>query len=490
MKWFLLSGKSFKTIALFSLLFLTWGEIKAQSTSESAEPAPSPSNTVPAPQVQPTRVVVIPIQGDIDASIIYIIRRGVKEALEQKADALVLHMDTYGGRVDKTEEITRILRKFEPQEKTYTFIDTKAISAGAYIASATRHIHMAPASVIGAAVPVMMAPGGQAQPVNTSYEEKIKSALRGLVRANAEIHGHNPEVFDAMIDSDQGLEVGGVKILEPGKVLTLTSQEAERKVGTSDRSLLSAGTVDNLDVLLKQIGGDNVEVIQIEPTGMEHVARFLVSISSLLIAAALLFGYIEFKTPGFGVFGGLAAVFAMLFFFGHYIAGLSGYEFLVLFLIGVTLIVIELVLFPGTLVAGLIGFVLVMIALLRAMVDVYPNDTTVLPPLPDLQSPMETLGLALVLALLGMWLMSRVLPRTPMYARLVLEGSNAVVTPTLTMPLTSGMRGVASTPLRPSGTADFGQGPVDVVSEGGFIPANTEVSIIEISGSRVVVTKL
>jgi len=475
---------------LFGLTLFLLGSAVNGSAAE-AEPGvlerTEKSATSPA---SPSRIYVIPVKSDIDASIVYVIRRGVKEAIANDADALVLHMDTYGGRVDKTEEITSILRQFPDQAETYTFIDTKAISAGAYIASATRNIYMAPASVIGAAVPVMMTPGGGAQEMNESYEEKMKSALKGLVRANAEFHGHNPEVFDAMIDQDLGLEVGGKTVVEPGKVLTLTSQEAGKIYGDADRPLLSKGTLDSLEALLNRIGGDNAEVVNIEPTGMEQIAKFLVSLSPLLIAGAFLFGYIEFKTPGLGIFGTLGVVCALLFFFGHYVAGLSGYEFLVLLAIGVALLAVEIFLIPGTIISGAIGLACICGGLLWAMADIYPEQPIAMA-IPKLEVPMIRLFTSMTLAVLGSLLVVRLLPKVPMYRELVADGDITTETPLELYvekhSLNVGSRGKALTVIRPAGTADFGHGPVDVVSQGEMIDRGQSVRIVQIDKSRVVV---
>ncbi|MEM6821717.1 MAG: serine protease [Verrucomicrobiota bacterium] len=439
-------------------------------------------------------VYVIPVRSDIDASIVYVIRRGIKEAIENDADAVILHMDTYGGQVIKTEEITGILRRFEPQEETYTYIDTKAISAGAYISSATREIYMAPGSVIGAAVPVMMAPGGSAQEVDDGYNEKIKSALRGLVRANAELHGHNADVFDAMIDIDQGLSVDGNEIVPKGKVLTLTTNEAAKSYGSKNEPLLSSGTIDTLDELITKIGGDPATAVKIEPTGLEQLARLLVVISPFLLAGAFLCGYVEFKTPGFGVFGILAAVFALIFFFGHYVAGLSGHELLVVFFIGVILIAVELFILPGLILPGLVGAFLILGSLLFAMSDSIGPSAFSLPPLPSLEIPLMKLFASIVLSFLGALLLARILPKTSMYSQLILTGDNSVETPieaaALEHTIEASMEGSALTVLRPSGTADFGDGPVDVVAEGTFIPKDARIKIVSVQKNRVVVQQI
>src|SRR5438477_12976020 len=84
------------------------------------------------------KVYILPIRGDIMPPLVYLVRRGVKEAMEAKADLLVLDMETHGGRVDVTEEIIEILNKFKGQ--TVTYVDHKAFSAGAYISFATQKI--------------------------------------------------------------------------------------------------------------------------------------------------------------------------------------------------------------------------------------------------------------------------------------------------------------------------------------------------------------
>ncbi len=50
-----------------------------------------------------------------------------------------------------------------------------------------------------------------------------------------------------------------------------------------------------------------------------------------------------------------------------------------------------------------------------------------------------------------------------------------------------GREGVASTVLRPSGTAIFDGLKLDVVSEGEFIPKGSKVKIVQVSGRRIAV---
>jgi membrane-bound serine protease (ClpP class) len=431
---------------------------------------------------------VIPVRDDIEASLTYLVRRGVKEAIEAKADALVIHMNTNGGRVDHTEEIIETLNRFPHRDRTYTYIDTKAFSAGAFIASATRHIYMAPTGVIGAAAPVVMSPGGEGpSEMPKSIDEKMKSAVRALVRANAEQNGHNPLVFDAMVDMDQGLTIDGVEIVPKGKLLTLTSTEAARTYGKPPKPLLSAGTYPDLDALIASAIGPDARIVRVEPTGFEKLARLITMISPFLLTAAFLLGYIEFKTPGFGLFGIGAVLCALVFFFGHMVAGLSGQENLVFFFVGVVLIIVELFLFPGTLIAGLTGFTLILFALLRAMADLWPEDG-LLPSTAQLTVPLANLGLAFVLSILGALLFGRVLTTRRVASHLVLATTSPGPAPAPEIILAAvGDIGKTLTPLRPSGRALFQGQPLDVVSEGDFIPAGTDVRVIRSENNHIVV---
>jgi membrane-bound ClpP family serine protease len=52
-----------------------------------------------------------------------------------------------------------------------------------------------------------------------------------------------------------------------------------------------------------------------------------------------------------------------------------------------------------------------------------------------------------------------------------------------------GREGVALTPLRPAGLADFDGVKLDVVSESGFIEKDTRIMVIDLEGRRISVRK-
>jgi len=448
----------------------------------------APSVSVAAvPETSPKKVYVLPIREDIMPPLTYLVRRGVKEAMEAKADVLVIDMETNGGRVDVTEEIIGIIGKFPGQ--TVTFVNKKAFSAGAFISFATKKIYMAPQSVIGAAAPVMASPTGGAQEIGGTMELKASSAISALVRANAEKNGHNPAVADAMVKKTSELKLDNQVINEKGQILTLTDQEAARNYGTPARPLLSAGTVENLEALLKQLELSAAQVKRVEPSGVERLGTWINTIAPILLIIGIAGIYIEFKTPGFGLPGIVGVTAFAIYFFGGYIAGLTGLEWVAVFIVGLALLALELFFFPGTLVLGLSGFSLIFLSLVMALVDRYPGAPT-LPTLPQLQLPLNQLALAGIGSIVAILLLSRWLPKTALYPALVSQGvSGAQTQQTIAdqQQKRLGQIGVTVSLLRPGGKAQFGDDILDVVSEGNLIEKGCKVRVVGSSGHVAVV---
>lgn len=456
-----------------------------------------------APEAAPARrkVYILPIRDDIMPPMVYLVRRGVKEAMEAKADLLVLDMKTDGGRVDSTEKIVEILNKFPG--RTVTYVNNRAFSAGAFIAVATQQIFMAPQSVIGAATPVLLSPTGDGiQAVPESFEAKMKSAISALVRTAAEKNGHDIDVIEAMIDKD--CEVKRVSyitqpdgtvttvtniISEKGRLLTLTDREAAREYGNPPKPLLSAGTVESLDALLSRLGFADAERHYIKPTGAEQLASWLTAIAPLLLIIGVVGLYIEMKTPGFGLPGIIGITAFVLYFLGGYVAGLSGLEWVLVFLLGLGLVAVELFVYPGTVALGLVGGALMLAAILMAMVDMYPGMPPV-PTLPQLQAPMQTVLIAAAGGLVAILIASRFLPRTPLYRTVVSQSASGVRTEAAQEQQKESLRGqvgVTISPLHPGGKAQFGDRILDVISQGDVVPAGTRVRVIDYSGTQPIV---
>jgi membrane-bound serine protease (ClpP class) len=133
---------------------------------------------------------------------------------------------------------------------------------------------------------------------------KIVSYLKARVRSISDGKGYRGEVISAMIDMDYEFKIGDDVIKKKGELLSLTAQEAVKLYGDPPQPLLGDGIEESLDTLLDRLhGAGNHSAIRLEITWSERLAQYMTALTPLLLAGGLLCLYIEFKTPGFGVFG-------------------------------------------------------------------------------------------------------------------------------------------------------------------------------------------
>ena len=453
------------------------------------------------------KVYVVPVREDIMPPILYVIRRGVKEAMSAEADCLILDMETNGGRVDITEEIFDIIGKFKGE--TVTYVNKDAYSAGAFIAVATEKIYMAPQSVIGAAAPIMMSPTGGVSEMPSTMEVKMNSAIRAKIRTQAEKNGYAVDVIEAMVDKTKKLERDGKIICEEGDILTLTNLEAEAKYGEAQTRLLSSGTVESIDALIIELGYGGSQRVDVAPLGVEALGTWINAISPILLLIGIIGLYIEFKTAGFGVFGAVGIAALVLYFFGGYVSGLAGIEWVGIFLLGVALVAVELFLLPGTIFIGLLGVVCIFVALIMGMTDLYPNmpwfpagdgNGNSVPQiegihfaLPDFSRPIRDLLIALALSVPIIWALAKYLPQTALFAAFTssaASGVESVAAVAAELESRLGQAGTSTTPLNPGGKVMFGDALCNVITQGEMIAAGTPVKVIGHRGSDLLVIEV
>ena len=440
-------------------------------------------------------MVIIPIRAQIAAPELYILRRGLKEAIEQNVDTIVLDMETPGGALDVTFEMLKALEKFPG--KTVTYINREAISAGALISAGTDEIYFAPGGVIGAAAPVQ-ATGAD---IDETMREKIVSYLKARVRSISEGKGYRGEVISAMIDTDLELKIGDEVIKPKGELLSLTAQEAVKLYGDPPKPLLGAGIAADMDALLDQLHGKgNHTSTRLLVTWSEQLAQYLTAFTPLLLAAGLLCLFIEFKTPGFGIFGIAGIVLLGVVFFGHYVAGLSGYEPLLFFLLGLTLVAIEVFFFPGVMILALSGAVLMLVSLVWAMLDLWPGEPVSISG-DVLLRPLANVMAGVVIAVVLFLLLIRFLPKGGPWGGMVLEtavgGEPGAIRPLNALGMNApqgaalvGQSGIAATALFPSGQVDISGRRYEAKLAMGFADAGTPVIVTGVSEFGLIVEVL
>ncbi|VGO14146.1 hypothetical protein PDESU_02705 [Pontiella desulfatans] len=451
---------------LFTLLaLLTLGSARAEQTNQTP------------------LVYIIPIKKMIEPALLYVVRRGVADAVRNNADAIILDMDTPGGRVDAAvaiiDELTRA------NIPLYTFVGREAISGGAFIALATPNIYMAPGTLIGDITPIIMGMSGGVQDLPAAEKEKMTSYVAAQVRSAAEKGGYDPLLAEAMVRAEIEYKIGDQVISKAGNVLTLTNTEAEQLVGDEQRPLFSKGTVEDIDEMLETIGLKGAEKKTLEVTAAEKLARLIAAIAPILMMIGLGGIWLEFKTPGFGIFGIAGILCLLLFFAGHHIAGLSGMEDVVLFMLGVILLGIEIFVTPGFGVMGFSGLLLIFVSFISAMSERMPGKWR---PIDFSPETFSIPFLKVMLSFLGAFALvvtaGKFLPKTRIFQTLTLD---AVVPDVDEDETLLGLEGVAHSDLRPGGSAYFGERKIDVVTHGDYIQRQTPVRITEVHGNRIVV---
>lgn len=417
-------------------------------------------------------VYVIPVDGIIDLGLSPFIERITDRATSDGAAAVILEINTFGGRVDAAVLIRDAL--LESKVPTVAFVNKRAISAGALIALASEKIYMTEGATIGAALPVQGgSPGSAPQPV----EEKTISYLRKEFSATAEARGRPARLAEAMVDPD--VEIDGV--IAKGKLLTLTTDEAIKQ------KLIDGKVVDRKQ-MLAELGLAGAKLRTAEESWAETIVRFLTNpvVSSLLITVGLLGVITEIRTPGFGWPGSIGLASLGLFFWGHWLVQLAGYEELLLIGLGVLLLAVEVFVFPGFGVIGGLGVVSLLAGLALSMLG--PGSTAGV-----IVSVLTRLVTSLLVAVLAALAVLRFLPRTPFGRKLVLETGMTAEQGYVSAPEDEvkllGLSGVAVSPLHPSGLALIEGRRIDVISEGEYIDPGEPIIVFRVDGNRVVVRK-
>jgi membrane-bound serine protease (ClpP class) len=426
-----------------------------------------------AEEKPPAIVYVAPVEGTIDLGLAPFVQRVLDEAAEAGAAAVILDVNTFGGRVDAAVQIRDAL--LNASVRTVAFVNKRAISAGALISLAAESLVMAGGGTIGAATPVQMGqPGAAAQPVS----EKTVSYVRKEFRATAESRKRPTLLAEAMVDSD--VEIRGV--IEKGKLLTLTTDEALKLKVADFRA-------DTLEGALEKLGLAGAQVRRTSPNWAENTVRFLTHpvVGSLLITIAMLGIIIEIRTPGFGIPGALGIASLALFFWGHWLVQLVGWEELLLAGAGVILLALELLVIPGFGFAGVLGIVAILASLVLSLLG--PGDTATV-----ILLAAGRVVFALLFALVASLVLLRFLPRLPFGRRLILERGLASAQGYASAPASDarwlGKRGRASSPLRPAGIAEIEGERVDVVSDGELIDPGELIEVTRVDGNRIVVRRV
>lgn len=439
-------------------------------------------------------VYAVQISGTIDLGLAPFLDRIIDEAEDDpNVRAVLVEIDTPGGRLDAALQMRKSL--LGAQIPTIAYVNREAFSAGALIAIAAHEIYLAPGGVMGAATPVMG--------TGETADEKVISAVRSTFAATAEERGRDPEIAEAMVDPDTEIE----GLVEAGDLLTLTTAQA-LEWGYAE------GTAETRADALELAGFGDATVVEHSPGLAERFVRVLSDpvIASLLFSIGVLLIIGDLLVGGVGLVAASGAGMLALVFWGHFIAGLAGWEGVALAVLGIALIAAEVLLIPGLGVAGILGLV----SLLGGLyLTVAGQDITTSA---DTRRALTATGIAFVVLLAGAVGALFLLPQASRFRGISLQtrlsrdndeeeaedsGKDRDRRPRQAGRETTGTvrdlevsgtllgtTGIARSDLRPGGIAEIDGERIDVVSEGGYIAAGAAVIVVKDEGYRRVVREI
>jgi membrane-bound serine protease (ClpP class) len=449
------------------------------------------------------RAFIVPVSGVVDHSMSAFIGRSLTEGCVDNT-LIVLEIDTFGGQLDAA--LTIVDSIISCAVPTVAFVRSKAISAGALIAFAADRIVMRSNTTIGDVAPIINTGDGPKM-----LGEKHQSPIRAKFRALAKRNGYPEILSEAMVteevavfevtlpDSVMYLDSVRIADLDPqiraqivstrtvvkaGELLTMTDTEALR-YGFSSMS------VGSIDEMLREMGLGGVEVISVGKNWSENLVSIIAMLAPVLMMIGFSALYIEIRSPGFGIPGIIGIICLAVVFFGQYMVGLANYTELLLLTIGAVLLAVEIFVTPGFGVIGFTGIAFMMVG----MVLSFQNFVIPSPELPwqadilrkNIQRvALSVIGSVVLIVIFFKYFFER-LARVIKGPYLAATLADAQSDEGMEFVPAVGDKGIASTTLRPAGKVRIGTNNCDVITDGQFIDAGTEVTVIQVQGNRIVV---
>lgn len=397
----------------------------------------------------------------LDSTVNYaaedLLARAINEANLAMSPLLIVEIDTYGGYVDSAISMKDLILSSPVQ--TVTFVDRKALSAGALLALSGQKLFMAPGSSMGAA---------EAREGTEKADEKVTSAWVAQLSATAAARNKDPNIAAAM--ADDTITIDGV--IEAGRLLTLTSEEA-LSLGMAD------GTAAGIADICAQMEVEATKTVPVERTLLESFSVFITNpvVSGILIAIGLACIIIELITAGFSGLGVLGLAAFAVYFAGHFIITSVTWVALLLFFLGFVLLIVEAFVVPGFGVTGVAGIAGIF------------GGIFLMAPTP--QAAVISILVAIVLTILLLAVSVKNMKTRKFWKKLILSDRTDTESG-YTVPITDraellGKEGVTITALRPAGAVELEGDRIDVVTEGEFLASGVKVRVIGMDGTRIMV---
>ncbi|MCF6171275.1 MAG: nodulation protein NfeD [Bacteroidales bacterium] len=419
------------------------------------------------------RVYVFKIDEMIAPPVWRTTKLAIQNAEKEKADLILIHMNTYGGMLDAADSIrTKILNTKIP---IYVFIDKNAASAGALISIACDSIYMAAGASIGAATVVNQK--GEQMP------DKYQSYMRSMMRSTAEAKHRDPEIAQAMVDPKIYIE----GISDTGQVLTFTVSEAI-EFGFCE------GEANNLEEVLDLAGIEDYTFVTHHISATDKIIGWLINpmVSGVLIMVILGGIYFELQSPGIGFPLAAAVLAALLYFAPLYLEGLANHWEILLFIVGLVLIAVEVFAIPGFGVAGVLGISFTIAGLTLSMVQNMGSGIFDYDPSRIIQAFFVVI-IASFLSIVGSLILTKQFFGTTHFGQFALaktqQSDEGYTSASDTYQNMKGREGRARTMLRPAGKVEVDGDLFDATALTGFIEKGNKIVVVGYQTGQLVVKK-
>jgi len=294
--------------------------------------------------------LVVPLDGAIGPASADFVSRAIKRAAKEKAQLVVIRMDTPGGLDTSMRGLIKdMLASPVPVATFVAPSGARAASAGTFILYASHIAAMAPGTNVGAASPVSIggAPakedGKKAEP--DTMTKKVTNDAVAYIRGLAEMRKRNPDWAEKAVRD----------------AVSLSAQEA-LKLNVIDH------VAADLPELLKKLGKSDAPTIEVEADWRTKLLGVITnpSIAYILILVGVYALIFEFMNPGLILPGVVGAICLLLALYALHLLPVN-YAGLALILLGIAFMVAEAFLpaFGSLGVGGLIAFVIGSIILME-----------------------------------------------------------------------------------------------------------------------------
>lgn len=254
-------------------------------------------------------VHVLTLSGIINPPAASYVERGISQAEEAGAGAVVLRLDTPGGLDEAMRDMIQAIDNAGVPVIVYVAPQGgRAASAGTYIAMAAHVAAMAPGTTIGSATPIAMSSSGDVQDLPEDLRNKVVNEAVSYIRSHAERHGRNADWAEEAVRAGANLPASAAV---EQNVVDLMARDLEELLEAVDGREVELGSGERVTLRTAEA--------PVRRASMGIVERFLHAIANpniafILLGLAMLGIFFELASPG-AIFPGVAGGIALLLSF-------------------------------------------------------------------------------------------------------------------------------------------------------------------------------